>query len=234
MQKISIIIPTYNEADFLEATLNSIQNGENIEVIVVDNSSTDLTIPIATDYHAITIVFPDSRSVRLNEASKHSSGDILLFLHADTILPKGFDTDIRRILSNATIVSGAFSIRVNSTRLGMRIIEKLNNLRSKLFHLPYGDQAIFIRKSTFEAVGGFPEIAIMEDFAFMRMLARKKYAITILSSHVTTSARRWDKLGIIRTTMLNQIMIVLYYLGVSTDTLARLYRKNKILPIKKS
>jgi rSAM/selenodomain-associated transferase 2 len=190
-------------------------------------ASIDETRDIAQKNGARIVVSHKGRATQNNEGAGVASGDILLFLHADTQLPVGFDTHIRQAFTDPNIAAGAFLLHINSDTPGIRTIEWLTNWRSTIFGLPYGDQAIFVREEVFEGLGGFPVMPIMEDFAFMRMLRKNHHKITILPSAVTTSARRWEKLGVFKTTLINQLIIFAYYLGVSPEKLATWYRKRR-------
>ena len=123
-------------------------------------------------------------------------------------------------------IAGAFNLKINSDRSGLRWVEWGVKVRSKFFNLPYGDQALFLKASTFHELGGFPELPIMEDFVFVRSLS-KRGKITIVPASVTTSARRWEQQGIFKTTIINQIMILGYYLGISPDRLKQWYRSTR-------
>jgi len=145
-----------------------------------------------------------------------------LFLHADTRLPEGFDAHVRRALGQPRVVAGAFRLRIDGPQRTLRLIECGVNLRSRCLQMPYGDQALFLKAETFRTVGGFPELPIMEDFELVRRL-RRHGRIAIADAAVTTSARRWNAFGALRTTWTNQMVIIGYYLGVSPGRLARQY-----------
>ncbi len=228
-QKISIIIPTLNEAENLGSTLQAITNTENIEIIVVDGGSSDQTLAIAKSLGAKIILGATGRANQMNLGASQATGGILLFLHADTILPPKFAQGIRAILEKPLekpIVAGAFKLKIDGKGWGLRLVEWGVNVRSQLFQMPYGDQAIFIKSEQFYKLGGFSDLPIMEDFELtLRLKAQGKIAIASLS--VITSARRWQKLGVIRTTLINQIMIVRYFLSINYIKLAQWYRKTK-------
>ena len=158
-----------------------------------------------------------------------ATGDILIFLHGDTVVPMGFDRwiDIFDCTKSSEIpIAGAFNLKINSDRWLLRLVEWGVKVRSELFNLPYGDQALFLEASTFRELGGFPELPIMEDFVFVRSLL-KHGKITIVPAAVTTSARRWEQQGVFKTTIINQIMILGYYLGVSPNRLKEWYRSTR-------
>ncbi|MBW4523803.1 MAG: TIGR04283 family arsenosugar biosynthesis glycosyltransferase [Phormidium tanganyikae FI6-MK23] len=217
--KISIVIPVLNEANALPKIL-SIQ-ATNIEIIVVDGGSQDETVEIAKSSGVKVLQSHPGRAAQMNAGAAISTGEILLFLHADTRLPQGFDRMIREALSTA--IMGAFQLKIDATLPGVRWVEWGVNLRSRYLQLPYGDQAIFLRTKTFNAIDGFPNLPIMEDFEFVRTL-RQIGRIVIVPHAVLTSGRRWQKLGVFRTTIVNQIVILAYLLGVSPQRIQQWYR----------
>jgi rSAM/selenodomain-associated transferase 2 len=153
-------------------------------------------------------------------------GETLLFLHADTLLPRTFVQAVRNCLADPSCVGGAFRLHIESSRWAARCVEWGVACRSKLFRLPYGDQAIFVRRPVFEELNGFSALPIMEDYEFVhRLHGRGRLAICDLA--VRTSARRWQRIGFVKTTLLNQLMIAAYHCGVAPERLARLYRRGK-------
>ncbi|MEW6497996.1 MAG: TIGR04283 family arsenosugar biosynthesis glycosyltransferase, partial [Cyanobacteriota bacterium] len=166
------------------------------------------------------------RARQMNAGAQVATGDILLFLHADTQLPPQFDSLVRQVLQNPDIIAGAFELQIDANLWGLRLIEKMVNMRSHFFSMPYGDQAIFIKASAFHNIGGFPDIPIMEDFELMLRL-RHQGRVAIVPAPVMTSGRRWQKLGVLKTTLINQLMIAGYFLGVPSTQLVRLYSKRQ-------
>lgn len=223
MKRISIIIPVLNEVNTIKQTLASLKNASSVEIIVVDGGSKDETIAVAKSFGVEVISSDLGRATQMNMGAKVATGDILLFLHADTRIAPNFDILIRQALAG-DFIAGAFELKIDANLPGIRLIEKMVNLRSHLFSLPYGDQAIFISSKVFHQIGGFPNLPIMEDFVFIRQL-KKLGKINIIPQPVITSGRRWQKLGVIKTTLINQLIIIGYFLGVSPDQLARWYRK---------
>jgi len=225
--KISIVIPVLNEANSLPKILSI--RATDIEIIIVDGGSQDETIEIAKSSGVKVLQSNPGRAIQMNAGAAIASGEILLFLHADTRLPLGFDRMIRETLSNALpsahvgVCAGAFQLKIDATLPGVRWVEWGVNLRSRYFQLPYGDQAIFLYSKTFHAIGGFPNLPIMEDFEFVRIL-QQKGKIAIVPHAVLTSGRRWQKLGVFRTTIVNQIVILAYLLGVSPHRIHQWYR----------
>ncbi len=222
--RISVIIPALNEAEGIEATLREAERGSNLEIIVADGQSQDGTEQIARSRGAIVLTTPTGRASQMNAGAALATGDILLFLHADTRLPLGFDVLIRQALAQPNTVGGAFELSIDAPFPGLRRIERLANWRSRRLHLPYGDQGIFMRADVFWGLGGFPDLAIMEDFEMARRLGRRGN-IAIVPEPVVTSARRWLARGVGRTTLINQMVIAAYYLGVPPARIARWYRR---------
>ncbi|PLZ94146.1 glycosyltransferase [Fischerella thermalis CCMEE 5196] len=224
---ISIIIPTLNEAENIKAALTSTQLSNHIEIIVVDGGSQDETVNIAESFGVKVISAAAGRAKQMNAGAAVASGEILLFLHADTCLPLGFDVMVRQALAQPGVVAGAFALRIGAEQPSLRVVEWGVNVRSRFLQMPYGDQAIFLTKKIFNHVGGFPELPIMEDFEFMRHL-RKLGKITLIPVPVITSARRWLKKGIWQTTFINQIVIIAYFLGISPQRIRSWYRQEKL------
>lgn len=223
---ISIIIPTLNEAGRIEywRELHTQVQGHSCEIILVDGGSSDQTVALARGLGFRVETCRPGRGAQLNYGAKVADGRILLFLHADTRMPAAFPGLILASLKNSRTLAGAFSLAIEQAGPALQCIARCATLRSRLFRLPYGDQALFIRRDDFWRLGGFPETPVMEDFLFIRRI-RKKGGITILPQCVTTSARRWQRLGLLRTTLINQLMILGYYAGVPLSKLASLYRR---------
>lgn len=221
---ISIIIPTLNEEETLAFTLAILIDQPAVEVIVVDGGSTDQTMSVAQAAGVRVLAAPGGRARQMNCGAAQAAGEILLFLHADTLLPAGFAEQVRKAMNTPGIAAGAFRLAIAGPAVGLRIIEKMANLRSIWWGLPYGDQAIFLSTVLFKKIGGFPDQPIMEDFVLVRRIARQG-RIAILPCSATTSARRWQALGLVRTTLLNQIIVLAYLYGISPQTLAGWYRR---------
>lgn len=218
---ISIIIPTLNEAKNIPALRPLL--GKVSEVIIVDGGSNDATVELAGELGMTVLSSDRGRGAQLNSGAAYASSDILLFLHADTQLPEQFPKLVRDCLANPKVTLGAFSLAIEPSSTLLQMICSGANIRSRLFQLPYGDQSLFIQRAQFMELGGFPELPIMEDYLFVKR-ARRKGKISTLPHTVTTSARRWQKLGPIRTTLTNQLMLAGYSLGVSPERLALFYR----------
>ena len=225
--KISIIIPVLNEANTIAPVISTARNAENIEIIVADGGSSDGTVEIAQSLGVRVLSTAARRATQMNAGAIAATGDILLFLHADTHLPRGYDSAARQALAKPSSVGGAFELKIDARRLCLRLVEIGVNWRSHFFQMPYGDQAIFLLSATFDKIGGFPDLPLMEDFEFVRRL-KKQGRIEIVPQPVLTSARRWQQVGVLKTTIINQIVIIAYFLGVSPDRLGEWYRGKKI------
>ncbi|MEP0756292.1 TIGR04283 family arsenosugar biosynthesis glycosyltransferase [Trichocoleus sp. DQ-A2] len=225
--RISIIIPVLNEAaDTIRSTLASVRNVKNVEVIVVDGGSQNETVALVQSWGVKVLSSAAGRACQMNAGATAATGDILLFLHADTSLPLGFEKLVPLTLAQSGTVAGAFELKINSPMRSLRLVERMVNWRSRFFSLPYGDQAIFLKASVFHDIGGFPDLPIMEDFELIRCL-RRLGRIAIVPTPVLTSARRWHKLGVLKTTLINQIVILGYFLGVPSSHLVKFYRPKK-------
>ncbi len=228
--RISIVIPALNEARSIAKVIADIHALPNVETIVVDGGSNDDTVAIVQGLGVKVITSGQGRARQMNAGARAATGKILLFLHADTFLPSGFDLMVREALQpsltakKSLTVAGAFALKIDSELPSLRWIERLVNWRSQWRQMPYGDQAIFLTAATFWELGGFPEQPIMEDFELMRQLQRRG-KIALVSTPVITSARRWLKLGVWRTTLINQSIVMAYLVGVSPTRLATWYRR---------
>jgi len=220
--RISVIIPALNEAANVGFAVTSAARGRSVEVVVVDGGSNDGTPEVARSCGARVMSAPRGRARQMNAGATAASGDVLLFLHADTQLPWGFDECVRHALADAGVVAGAFGFAIGGDGAALRVLQRLTNYRARRFQMPYGDQAIFLRAETFRAMGGFPEIPIMEDYELVARL-RRRGRIAVLCAPALTSGRRWASVGALRTTLLNQLVIGGYRLGVSPERLARWY-----------
>ena len=223
---ISIIVPTLNEEENIAGCLGSTQNASNAQRIVVDGGSRDRTVEIARACGATVITSPAGRARQMNAGAKAASGDLFIFLHADTRLPDGFDSRVREILARPGIAAGAFEFRLDMSSLGLQFIERVANWRSRRLQMPYGDQAIFVRSALFRDIGGFPDMPIMEDFEFIRRL-QKRGQIHTAPYPAITSARRWRMLGLWKTTLINELVVVAYYLGFSPAWIRHWARRDR-------
>lgn len=222
--KISIIIPVLNEASKIAKTITVAKSGKSVEILVVDGGSQDNTVEIVEALGLKVLFASPSRANQMNVGAKAATGEILLFLHADTLLPTKFAHNVRRVLCQPNTIAGAFALQIDGSLKGLRLVEKGVNLRSHFLSLPYGDQAIFVKTETFKALGGFPQLPIMEDFELVLKL-RHCGRIAIIPTPVITSSRRWQKLGVWQTTIMNQLAIAAYFLKIPAKYIAKWYRR---------
>lgn len=224
--EITVIIPVLGEQAVIGERIRRIrecETGEVPEIVVVDGDPAGGTLESIDDPDVVCLTSPRGRAVQMNRGAERASGPILLFLHADTDLPPGAFTMIRRTMEDASAAAGAFDLTIRSPRPVFRIIERIASRRSRLTRIPYGDQAIFIRASCFQGIGGYRDIPIMEDVELMRRIKRRGDRVVFLDARVSTSARRWEKEGVLRCTLRNWVLISLYLLGVPAGRLARYY-----------
>lgn len=221
---LSIIIPTLNEGHTLGRTLDRLPLGPALEVIVADGGSTDDTCDIALARGVRVVVACGGRGVQLNQGAALARGEILLFLHADTQLPPQAEALVRSALAQPGVVAGAFDLAIDGPGWGLRWVEWGVKWRSRWLHLPYGDQAIFLSAERFRQIGGFAPLPIMEDFDLVQRLNRQG-RLAIVPVPVVTSSRRWQRLGVWRTTLANQGMVLGYLLGRDGQQLADWYRR---------
>jgi rSAM/selenodomain-associated transferase 2 len=221
--RISVIIPTLNEAAVIEKTLRGLPRCDDLERIIVDGGSSDDTAALARPFADKVLVAPAGRARQMNRGARAAAGDVLLFLHADSRLPEDALGSIAKALEVPTVAGGAFDLAIDSPRWALRLVAAAANWRTRLTGVPYGDQGIFVRRSVFEQLGGFPEWPLLEDLEFSRRI-KAAGKVVILSQPITVSSRRWDKEGVGYTTLRNQIFVLLYFLGVSPSRLARWYR----------
>ncbi len=223
-RRISIIIPTLNEGGDITPTLERLApcRADGHEVIVVDGGSCDKTVVLAKPLADQVISSERGRAYQMNRGAAHASGDILLFLHADTQLPENGLVFIQSAISDQQ-VWGRFDIRLSGQNPLFRVIEKMINWRSSFTGISTGDQAIFVSREQFERIGGFPEQPLMEDIELSKQL-KKTAAPYRIRIPLTTSSRRWEQRGIFTTIILMWRLRFLYWLGVDASKLAKMYR----------
>lgn len=221
---LSIIIPVLNEAKNLRNTLKNVHLSDSEELIVVDGGSTDATIAIAREFTDNVFTTRTGRATVMNFGAGRAQGDILLFLHADCILPESAFTLIREVLGNGNIAAGAFTLRIDDARTRFRIIETFANLRAGLTSYMYGDQGMFLRRETFKNIGGFADIPLMEDIE-ISMRLKKVGKIVFIRQPIKASSRRWTEEGVVYTTLRDWMNAFLYsFLKVSPGKLIKYYR----------
>jgi len=224
MTPLSIIIPTLGEAAGIVDALTALEplRKRGVEVIVVDGGSDDATVDVARPHCDQLIIAPRGRAYQMNAGAKRANGAVLLFLHADTRLPADADRLVRDGLSRSRRTWGRFDVRIAGRHPLLPVIAMMMNLRSRLTGIATGDQAMFVDRATFAAVGGFPELALMEDIVLSQRLKRLGHPLC-LATRVVTSGRRWETHGVFRTVMLMWRLRLAFFLGAKPDRLARIY-----------
>lgn len=223
--KLSIIIPVLNEASVLETNLKELQWIRQLghEVIVVDGGSQDNSAVMAIPLADQVLSASSGRGLQMNVGAKSAKGDVFLFLHVDTLFPvDGVDAILENI-ARKDPVWGRFDVKLSGSHISFRVIEFMMNWRSRLTGIATGDQAIFVSRTLFENLGGFPDMRLMEDVEVSRRLKKVSKPIC-LSQRVVTSSRRWEQGGIIKTIGLMWRLRLAYWLGFDPDQLARQYR----------
>jgi rSAM/selenodomain-associated transferase 2 len=222
--RLSIIIPCLNEASEIGATLAACQpaRSHGAEIIVVDGGSCDETVDIATPAADVVLSAPRGRASQMNAGAQRARGEILLFLHADSRLPADAVPQVLDELTRSGKHWGRFDVTISGKHPFLPVIGALMNARSRLTRIATGDQALFVRRTLFAKVGGFPELPLMEDIALSTQLANVSKPLC-LRQRVTTSGRRWEKHGVLRTVLLMWRLRLAYWRGVSPFELARLY-----------
>jgi rSAM/selenodomain-associated transferase 2 len=219
---ISVVIPVLNEEKAIAANLTALMALRPHEVIVVDGGSADRTREISAQTGATVITGASGRARQMNYGAQRATGDILLFLHADTRLPPAAFRDMVAALGDPRYLGGRFDVDLEGDHWMLKVVGAMINHRSRITKVSTGDQAIFVRRDVFARMGGFPDIPLMEDLAFCRALKRLG-RIACLRSRVITSARRWETHGVWRTIIKMWILKLLYFAGVSPVKLKRFY-----------
>ena len=224
MQKLSVIVPTLDEGERIAATLDALASlrALGVEVIVVDGGSRDATVQRARLRADRVIPAARGRASQMNAGAEKATGDVLLFLHADTRLPSDADHVVLNALERSGRAWGRFDVNIEGRHPLLVLVGALMNLRSRLTGIATGDQAIFVKRDTFQAVGGFPAIELMEDIALCKRL-RRVGRPHCLRQRVVTSGRRWEEIGVIRTMVLMWRLRLAYFFGADPAELARQY-----------
>lgn len=224
LSRVSVIIPALNEASHIAATLEKASKCSPHEIIVVDGGSADETCAVTQKSGATVIHSKPGRARQMNAGAAQATGNFLLFLHADTLLPDNWTRVVTDTLKAPGVAAGSFGFRVAESFPGRWLVEWTTNLRSRWFQNPYGDQTQFLRRAMFEELGGFADLPIMEDYELNQRL-RKLGRVVTAEAAATTSGRRWKRLGVVRTTLTNKMIITGFHLGVCPHKLARFYRR---------
>lgn len=223
--RLSIIVPVLNEAEALGSTLARLQplRQSGHEVVMVDGGSSDGSPALAVPWADRVLVAPRGRARQMNAGAAAASGDMLLFLHADTLLPNDAAQRVLEGLVASGRGWGRFDVRLSGRHPLLRVVERLMNLRSRLTGIATGDQAMFARRALFEQAGGFPILPLMEDITLSRRLKRLGRPLC-LRARVITSSRRWEERGVLQTILLMWWLRLMYFLGVPAERLEGLYR----------
>jgi rSAM/selenodomain-associated transferase 2 len=225
--QISIIVPVLNEASGIAGFLQSLASiqTDSVEIMVVDGGSTDQTAMLASPHVSRVIQSVKGRALQMNAGATVARGSVLLFLHADTQLPAGALQAIDRVITQGASW-GRFDVSINGRSPWLKLVSTLMNWRSRLTGIATGDQAMFVTRLAFDAVGGFAPIALMEDIALSTAL-KKLSPPACLLQRVVTSGRRWEQHGVLRTIVLMWRLRLAYFLGADPNQLARRYQQNK-------
>lgn len=224
---ISVIIPVLHESGTIPGLIRHLStqpNRDPCEFIVVDGSPRQDTIAGLSAPGCIVIASDRGRARQMNAGAAVARGEYLIFLHADTVLPEHALSAVRGVLKDGRYVGGAFDLGIRSERPVFRLIARVASLRSRCTRIPYGDQAIFVRRDYFNLIGGYKDIPVAEDLDLMRRIKKRGDAICILGCRVSTSPRRWEREGIVTCTLRNWAVALLFCLGVSPFRLARYYK----------
>lgn len=226
----SIIIPVLCEQCLIRSTIHhlyEISRQQDVEIIVVDGDPEAATLNQIQEKNIIKLQSLKGRGRQMNRGASVAGGDVLLFLHADTELPADALGLISSVLEEPVCGGGAFGLGIKSGRPVFRLIERMVSLRSRITNIPYGDQAIFMRKKVFQNLGGYPLIPIMEDVELMRKMRRSGYGVRIIPEKVLTSPRRWEREGVLVCTLRNWTLLTLYLLGMPPESLVKYYYPEK-------
>lgn len=223
--RLSIVMPVLNEAANLPGTLQALApyTARGAQLIVVDGGSTDSTVALAHGAGATVVNGPRGRALQVNAGAQQAKGEVLVFLHADTQLPADADRLIARALMNCAAVWGRFDVRISGHSKMLPVVAAFMNLRSRWSGIATGDQAMFMTRAAFDAVGGFPAQPLMEDIEISRRL-RQISRPACLRAKVVTSGRRWETRGVWRTILLMWRLRFAYWRGVAPEHLAELYK----------
>jgi rSAM/selenodomain-associated transferase 2 len=222
--RLSIIVPVLNEEAVIRRFLEHLAGvARGSEVIVVDGGSLDNTVAIAEEYFPV-VASPAGRARQMNAGAELASGDVLWFLHADCALPESSCAEIESAMDDPDVAGGCFRLRLPARGLAYRVCDDLGNLAVDILRLTCGDHGIFVRRDAFDAVGGYPDVPIMEDLILSRKL-RKAGRLVQLRSYVTAAPRKWERNGPYRTTGIYVLLIALYMLGAPMHVLARIYKR---------
>jgi rSAM/selenodomain-associated transferase 2 len=225
--RISVVIPVLNEGENINRLIGHLRalpsDGEP-EIVVVDGDPGKSTITAIEHGRVVTVTAGPGRASQMNAGAALASGDVVLFLHADTFLPWNAFELIADAMEDPRYAAGAFDLGILTDRKIFKVTEWYVALRTRLTHIPFGDQGIFVRKKYFTQIGGYRDIPIMEDVELMSRIRKRGDAVRFIPAKVMTSPRRWEREGILRATFRNWMLQILYIAGVPPERLARWYR----------
>ena len=224
---ISVVLPVLHEAGNINAVithLRGLQQNNPLELIVIDGDPAGSTLQAIRDNNIVRVLSEPGRARQMNQGASLAQGEVLLFLHADTLLPPQALRLIGTALADTGIVAGAFDLGFDTGKRIFRITEKYAALRTRLTRTPFGDQALFVRRAYFEKIGGYAEIPLMEDVELMGRIRKRGDRICIIPSKVLTSPRRYEREGLLYCTFRNWALQLCYRAGVSPEKLLRWYR----------
>ncbi|GMR05135.1 MAG: TIGR04283 family arsenosugar biosynthesis glycosyltransferase [Thermodesulfobacteriota bacterium] len=225
--KVTVIIPALNEARVIDGAIKCA--GPGAEVIVADGGSTDGTRAAARGSGARVIHTGPGRGLQMDSGAREATGDVLLFLHADTVLPQGWKDTVQKALEDELAVGGAFRLSIDSPARWLRVVEFVAGFRARFLKHIYGDQAIFVRRDVFFRVGGFRNLPLMEDVDCVKRL-RQSGRFVLLNEQVKTSPRRWVAGGMLKNTLKNWLCLIFYRLGYSPVKLYGWYYRKPLKP----
>lgn len=217
------MIPALHEADRIRAAIRSAR-APGVDIVVADGGSRDATRALAREAGARVVDSEPGRARQLAAGVRATDADVLLFLHADTRLPEGYEELLRRALRDPAVVGGAFAFRFDERRPALRLVEWGVRVRLLVARLPYGDQGIFVRRSALQAIGGVPQAPIGEDLDLVRAL-RREGRLALLPAPAVTSARRYLERGVLRTVARNALALAAFLVGIDRGRVAAWYRR---------
>jgi len=227
---ISIIIPVLNEESGINTSIRHIRqisSEDRIEIIVVDGDAGGSTIRSVADAGAQCLISPPGRGKQMNCGARAARGEILLFLHADTLLPRGSISLVRKVMRSGRYQAGAFGLDLDSRRIPLRIIAAAARLRIRLSGIPFGDQGLFMRRDYFHRIGGYAEIPLMEDVEIAQRIKKLEGRIIIVPERVLTSVRKWEEEGVLYSIFRNWFIQLSYFLGVPPERLVKIYYSSR-------
>lgn len=226
---VSIVVPVLDEAAIIDGSVRRLRRTfADCELVVVDGGSTDTTADRAAR-HARVLQTPAGRATQMNAGARATHGEVLWFVHADSVIAPGALAQIRAVLADATTVGGGLTLRFDKRSVALDYLAWSSNHRARRLHWIFGDQAMFIRRSVFEEIGGFPSLPLMEDLEISRRL-RRRGALTLVPATSTASARRLEQHGVWRMVIFMQYLKALYLAGASPASIARQYSAGPRLP----